>query len=1311
MRTTGRFGRLLLTCFACTAVSLAVHFGAATAVAEALLPEASAPATTITVYPSQDAYVCSGSPATAPSNLGLWVGFGTCWGGEEWGDLWSLVQFNLPTYPAGQVLVSAQLQLYQATSLQDGAPGSRPIGVYAATASWSATTVTWDNKPGRSPSPYATIWVDESSGYYKYWDVKELVLRWYASHPKEHLPNNGVVLVPDASVIDFLRIFHSMENDYDPRLVITFDWPTPTPTFTPTSTPTDTPTATPTSTPTRTPTPTPTRTPTSTPTRTPTVTRTTTASPPPPTWTKTPTSTPVLTNTPTRTPTATRTATRTPTATSTGGTTIYPSADAYVCSGTPWTNYGSYPGLWVGFGTCWGGEESGDLWSMLRFDLSGLPTGQAVASAQLQLWLNGSTQPQPRGISVYAASQSWSGPSVTWTNRPSLVLPPYRTEMVDATVGYHTWDVTQLVSEWYSGARANYGFVMTPSVSSLSDFMRFFDSVEGDHDPRLVITLRSATATPTPTRTPTHVPTSTPTFSPWHTPDFVADALEVTQGVQDLNNSVRLVEDKRTFVRLHFHCDPCTPFRTKARLVVRAHHDILELWPINTSTGALRARSSPDRGSYYHSFLFELPSDYRSDTVYLDAQVNYDRAQEETDYTNNTVSTFVNFEPAPDLHLVIYSVGYKIGRYDYFWASSSQENDLPSWMGAAYPLDHIQYEMRAEFLKEGLPSCGEVDAWLAAKRAWDMVTFAVPFGTRFYGMVSDRGGFMRGCAMGIPSLVASGPAGGDYSGSYGAHELGHTYSLEHTQGTLPAACGDCNSQACGPWGLCGCEAGAIGRHPNGDISPTRDSADPEAIYGFDLRTAYHPQSGNAYYRIYGPESKDIMTYCGPLWMGDISYQVLMSFFQSSPIAAAQSSPEVQTERLLVQGSIDPDSSAVTLMPLFVIPAASDVEPRIPGPYAIVLRNVSGTELARYAFTPDETHSDGSCDLGVAGRERAFLFISELVPYVENTARVEIVGPTGLLSAVDAGTGAPSVTLLWPNGGEVLSGEKVNVMWSASDPEDDPVFVNIQYSANGGASWEMLSQGIAGNSWELDTRNLRGSNQGLFRVWATDGIHTTYDQSNAPFTVPNRLPEVSIVSPADGYTVAISQTVGFEGSGYDVDTGSLDGETLQWISSIDGALGSGSQFSVTGLSAGTHTITLRADDGAGGVAEDSVQITVVSTLEELPPPADELVINRSLITFRPDVGETSATLLIENVNDPEAISWMAVADQSWVELSATSGVTPAEVVVSVADSGLWPGVHTAQITVSRPDAPTDTLLVQVEVIIPGQAIHLPMVTRN
>ncbi len=70
------------------------------------------------------------------------------------------------------------------------------------------------------------------------------------------------------------------------------------------------------------------------------------------------------------------------------------------------------------------------------------------------------------------------------------------------------------------------------------------------------------------------------------------------------------------------------------------------------------------------------------------------------------------------------------------------------------------------------------------------------------------------------------------------------------------------------------------------------------------------------------------------------------------------------------------------------------------------------------------------------------------------------------------------------------------------------------------------------------------------------------------------------------------TTYLEASAYDVDLGVLDGAQVTWTSDRDGALGNGAQLSTAALSVGVHTITVRADDGAGGVATDTVQVTVV-----------------------------------------------------------------------------------------------------------------------
>jgi len=403
---------------------------------------------------------------------------------------------------------------------------------------------------------------------------------------------------------------------------------------------------------------------------------------------------------------------------------------------------------------------------------------------------------------------------------------------------------------------------------------------------------------------------------------------------------------------------------------------------------------------------------------------------------------------------------------------------------------------------------------------------------------------------------------------------------------------------------------------------------------------------------------------------------------------------------------------VMLRTLMVIPDAGDVKERIPGPYAIVLRDTLGAELARYPFTPEgmalgpDMPSDGP-----AGPEPELLGIYELVPYIDGTAQVDIEGPSGLLHSVTAGLAEPTLAITSPNGGEVMSGDPVVVSWTADDADGDTLRYSIEYSVDAGASWELLAAEIGETTVSLDAANVAGTDSGLFRVWASDGIHTVADISDATFTVPNRPPEAEIVSPQAGSTYAISQTVSFDGWAYDVETGTMADEQLSWTSDIDGLLGEGAVLSVAGLSEGEHTITFAADDGMGGTANDTVSITIIEDPADLPI-ADMLYVSPVSILLQPDMGSSTATLDIHNQNEANAIGWHAEADHPWIDLSDSDGDTPQQITVSYVESGLADGSHTTTITLTSLDVPGQTLYVPVEVIIGGEnQLMLPLISKG
>ena len=96
--------------------------------------------------------------------------------------------------------------------------------------------------------------------------------------------------------------------------------------------------------------------------------------------------------------------------------------------------------------------------------------------------------------------------------------------------------------------------------------------------------------------------------------------------------------------------------------------------------------------------------------------------------------------------------------------------------------------------------CKDVNSKLIKILINDIFGAGVDPRRRYYGLVADGGGFMRGCADDILSNVASGPAGsgtfgwdfdGSYADWYGGHELGHAYGRKHVGGS--DSCGSIQS--------------------------------------------------------------------------------------------------------------------------------------------------------------------------------------------------------------------------------------------------------------------------------------------------------------------------------------------------------------------------------------------------------------------------------------------------------------------------------------------------------------------------------------
>ncbi len=108
---------------------------------------------------------------------------------------------------------------------------------------------------------------------------------------------------------------------------------------------------------------------------------------------------------------------------------------------------------------------------------------------------------------------------------------------------------------------------------------------------------------------------------------------------------------------------------------------------------------------------------------------------------------------------------------------------------------------------------------------------------------------------------------------------------------------------------------------------------------------------------------------------------------------------------------------------------------------------------------------------------------------------------------------PEVTLVAPNGGESFTGATISgERRTASD--DDYVTLELtpgiaRMAAHGG----ILANGLTGSSLVLDASLVEGTPQGKFRIVASDGVNTAQDDTDGVFGVPNKRPDVTIMSPS------------------------------------------------------------------------------------------------------------------------------------------------------------------------------------------------------
>lgn len=177
--------------------------------------------------------------------------------------------------------------------------------------------------------------------------------------------------------------------------------------------------------------------------------------------------------------------------------------------------------------------------------------------------------------------------------------------------------------------------------------------------------------------------------------------------------------------------------------------------------------------------------------------------------------------------------------------------------------------------------------------------------------------------------------------------------------------------------------------------------------------------------------------------------------------------------------------------------------------------------------------------------------------------------------------------------------------SIISPNNLSIFYNVDYIVFSGSAIDSYGNSILGESlvWFSSIDGKIGEGES-FSKSISSGFHTitlmAFDGENIgidniAITINTdiiiNVPIVDINLPIDGNTFKEGQNIAFLGSGVDFEDGELTGDSLTWLSSIDGLVGTGESFNSNSLSQGIHTITLICEDNDGNKGSDYIDIVV------------------------------------------------------------------------------------------------------------------------
>lgn len=512
--------------------------------------------------------------------------------------------------------------------------------------------------------------------------------------------------------------------------------------------------------------------------------------------------------------------------------------------------------------------------------------------------------------------------------------------------------------------------------------------------------------------------------------DLSITSLEVSQSVQDANNTVPLVANRPAVVRVYTATKSGNSVPSTS-VTLTATRGGVSLTPVTSSVKTASGASS--RSSLGSTFNITLPADWLSGTIIITAKID---GQTSSGFTQS-----VTFNTVPTLNVVLVPITYTHTPTGVTFPGPGTDN-ISDWMMRAYPLSN----MNVTFRSQPLAFTGNLQTSASWEQLLDDVSelkyndIGFYSSTVYYAYIDFDCGWFNcntGGIAGIGWIGYRAAVGFDHpstevTGELAGHEIGHNFGRYH------APCGvtgDANYPYAGA---------SIGEYGLDGIGGTLELLSPSGYV-------------------------DMMSYCDPVWVSDYTYKALYTDQVNN--GAYVWAP--QEESLLISGSVADDGD-VSLNPVYILPTTA-VSPQN-GSYQVELLDAAGNIIATHPV-----------DLMVAEEEGVS------VRAIRGAVPVPDV-PVAALRVVEANTGTAvahrtlSIASMVVNTTLTQRSDTATVSWGIIG-----VPANVRYTADNGQTWTTVGLNVLGGSLDVDLSSLPGGGNGRFQIILADqGTPTRFE---------------------------------------------------------------------------------------------------------------------------------------------------------------------------------------------------------------------------